>query len=61
MDVSNVPADKALRRLIAGNESFVSGHVSFSGLRKESLLGLAAGQRPCATTLDAAIHAFRRN
>jgi carbonic anhydrase len=51
MDVSNVPADEALRRLIAGNERFVSGQVSFSGLRKESLLDLAAGQRPFATIL----------
>ncbi|MFZ0060775.1 MAG: carbonic anhydrase [Pyrinomonadaceae bacterium] len=51
MDVSNVPADEALRRLIAGNESFVSGQVSFSGLPKESLLDLAAGQRPFATIL----------
>lgn len=51
MDVSNVAADEALRRLIAGNERFVSGEVSFSGLRKESLLDLAAGQRPFATIL----------
>ena len=51
MDVSNVPADEALRRLIAGNERFVSGEVSFSGLRKESLLEMAAGQRPFATIL----------
>ena len=51
MDVSNVPADEALHRLIAGNESFVSGEVSFSGLHKESLLDLAAGQRPFATIL----------
>lgn len=51
MDVANVPADEALRRLIAGNERFVSGEVSFSGLRKESLLDLAAGQRPFATIL----------
>ena len=50
-EVSDVPADEALRRLIAGNESFVSGEVSFSGLRKESLLDLAAGQRPFATIL----------
>lgn len=51
MDVSNVPPDEALRQLIAGNERFVSGQVSFSGLRKESLLDLAAGQRPFATIL----------
>lgn len=51
LDVSNVPADEALRRLIAGNERFVSGQVSFSGLRKESLLDLAASQRPFATIL----------
>lgn len=46
-----MPADEALRCLIAGNERFVSGEVSFSGLRKESLLDLAAGQRPFATIL----------
>lgn len=51
IDVSNVPADEALRRLIAGNERFVSGKVSFSGLQKESLLEMAAGQRPFATIL----------
>lgn len=51
MDVSNVAADEALRRLIAGNERFVSGEVSFSGIRKEALLDLAAGQRPFATIL----------
>lgn len=51
MEVSNVPADEALRRLIAGNERFVSGQVNFSGLRKESLLDLATGQRPFATIL----------
>ena len=51
MDASSVPADEALRRLIAGNERFVSGEVSFNGLRKDSLLKLAAGQRPFATIL----------
>lgn len=50
MDVSNVP-DEALLRLIAGNERFVSGEVSFSGLQKESLLEMAAGQSPYATIL----------
>ena len=51
MDVSSVPADEALRRLIAGNERFVSGEVSFAGMHKESLLEMAAGQRPFATIL----------
>ena len=51
MEVSSVSADEALCRLIAGNERFVSGQVSFSGLRKESLLNLAVGQRPFATIL----------
>lgn len=51
MEVSRVPADEALRRLIAGNERFVSGEVSFAGLRKEALLDLAAGQSPFATIL----------
>ena len=50
MDVSNVPADEALR-VDCRNERFVSGQVSFAGLRKESLLDLAAGQRPFATIL----------
>ena len=50
MDV-NVSAGEALRRLIAGNERFVSGQISLSGLRKESLLELAAGQRPFASIL----------
>ena len=51
MDAANIPADEALRRLIAGNERFVRGEVTFSGLRKETLLDLAAGQRPYATIL----------
>ena len=51
VDLSNIPADEALRRLIAGNERFVSGETSFSGLQKESLLDLAAGQNPFATIL----------
>lgn len=51
MDVANVPADEALRRLIAGNERFVSGEVSFAGLQKESRREMAAGQRPFATIL----------
>ncbi len=50
-DVSNVPAAEALRRLIAGNEKFMSGKVSFAGLQKESLFDLAAGQNPFATIL----------
>jgi len=50
-DAANIPAGEALLRLIAGNERFVSGQVSFSGMRKESLLDLAARQRPFATVL----------
>jgi carbonic anhydrase len=61
VDLTNISADEALRRLIAGNERFVSGEVSFSGLQKESLLDLAAGQNPFATIRVAAIHECRRN
>jgi len=50
-EVSNISADEALRRLIAGNERFVSGEVSFSGLQKDSLLDLATGQNPFVTIL----------
>ena len=50
-DVSNVPADEAFRRLISGNENFVSGQITFWACEKESLLDLAAGQRPFATIL----------
>ena len=51
VDLSNIPADEALRRLIAGNERFVSGEMSFAGLEKESLREMAVGQRPFATIL----------
>ena len=51
MDAANIPADEALSRLIAGNERFVRGEMSFSRLRKENLVGLTAGQRPFATIL----------
>jgi carbonic anhydrase len=51
MDTANIPADEALARLIAGNERFVHGEVSFAGIRKETLLDLAVGQRPFATIL----------
>jgi carbonic anhydrase len=51
VDLSNIPADEALRRLIAGNERFVSGEMSFAGLEKESLRKMAVGQRPFATIL----------
>jgi carbonic anhydrase len=50
MVTANVPPD-SLRRLIAGNERFVSGEASFTGLRQESLTILASGQRPFATIL----------
>jgi carbonic anhydrase len=51
VDLSNIPADEALHRLIAGNERFVSGEMSFAGLEKESLREMAVGQRPFATIL----------
>jgi len=51
VDLSNIPADEALRRLIAGNERFVSGEMSFAGLEKESLREMVVGQRPFATIL----------
>ncbi len=50
MGTSNIPQD-SLRRLIAGNERFVSGEASFAGLRHESLSILASAQRPFATIL----------
>jgi carbonic anhydrase len=51
VDLSNIPADEALRRLIAGNERFVSGEMSFAGLEKESLREMVVGQHPFATIL----------
>ena len=51
MAAASIRADEALSRLIAGNERFVRGELSFSGLRKETLFDLASGQRPFATIL----------
>jgi carbonic anhydrase len=51
MNSSGVSADEALQRLTSGNERFVRGEVTFTGLRREALLELTAGQRPFATIL----------
>ena len=51
MVTGNVPADEALSRLVAGNDRFVRGEMSFAGLHRETLFDLAAGQRPFATIL----------
>lgn len=51
MNSSGGSADEALQRLTAGNERFVRGEVTFTGLRREALLELTAGQRPFATIL----------
>ena len=50
-DPPGISADEALRRLIAGNERFLRGEASFSGLRRESLIDLAQGQSPYAAVL----------
>jgi carbonic anhydrase len=46
-----ISADKALRRLIAGNERFQRGETRFPTLQKEILAQLAHGQHPYATIL----------
>jgi len=51
MNSSGGSADEALQRLTAGNERFVRGEVTFTGLRREALLALTAEQRPFATIL----------
>src|SRR5215471_8138297 len=51
MNSSGGSADEALQRLTAGNERFVRGEVTFTGLRPEALLALTAGRRPFATIL----------
>jgi len=43
--------DEALRRLLDGNERFLQGESRFTGLRREMLDELAAGQQPFATIL----------
>jgi carbonic anhydrase len=44
-------ADEALARLIAGNERFLRGQTHWGGVPRETLAGLAKGQRPFATIL----------
>jgi carbonic anhydrase len=44
-------ADKALARLVAGNERFVQGQARFPTVQKDVLAELAKGQRPYATIL----------
>lgn len=46
-----VPADEAMRRLIAGNERFLAGEGRFTGMRQDMLADLAKGQQPYATIL----------
>jgi carbonic anhydrase len=50
-DKTNVTADEALARLVAGNERFVRGTARRTALRRESLADLAKAQRPYATIL----------
>ncbi|HSI32190.1 MAG: carbonic anhydrase [Phycisphaerae bacterium] len=44
-------ADEALRRLVDGNERFVSGRATVTCPTRETLAKLSAGQRPYATIL----------
>lgn len=50
-DDPGISADEALRRLIDGNERFLSGRVRSTGPLREGLAQLARGQRPFATIL----------
>ncbi len=49
-----VSADEALRRLADGNARFLAGESRFTGLQREDLDRLAAGQQPFATILGCA-------
>jgi carbonic anhydrase len=49
--VSEVTADQALDRLVAGNERFVRGEARFPTIQKEVLAELAKAQQPYATIL----------
>ena len=46
-----ISGDEALGRLLEGNERFLRGESRFTGLRREMLDELAAGQQPFATIL----------
>jgi carbonic anhydrase len=48
---SQVTADQALDRLVAGNERFVRGEARFPTIQKEVLAELAKAQQPFATIL----------
>jgi carbonic anhydrase len=48
---SQVTADQALERLVAGNERFVRGEARFPTIQKEVLAELAKAQQPYATIL----------
>jgi carbonic anhydrase len=50
-DDPGISADEALRRLIDGNQRFLSGKVRAPGPLREELAQLARGQRPFATIL----------
>lgn len=48
---TGISAEEALQRLVSGNERFLRGEARFSGLTREMLADLTAGQRPYATIL----------
>jgi carbonic anhydrase len=48
---SNISADEALERLIAGNKRFLRGQIRLARLVRETLKGLSQGQQPYATIL----------
>jgi carbonic anhydrase len=48
---SMLAADRALARLVAGNERFVRGQARFPTVQKEILAELAKGQQPYATII----------
>jgi carbonic anhydrase len=48
---SELSADEALARLIAGNERFLRGESRMTALPRESLIKLSQGQQPFATIL----------
>ena len=51
VDSPVVSADEAMRRLIEGNQRFLSGRAVFPTVQKEILAAMALGQQPYATIL----------
>jgi len=49
--IESVPADEALRRLVAGNNRFQRGESHWSGITPDALADLTTGQHPFATIL----------